>query len=346
MVFWSMQEHNAHARRSLAATLPSSAAVGPHWLHLAERVRLFVELTKPRITLMVLVSACGGALLAPAALPADRLALLLVVLAGVVGAANALNCWLERDSDRLMARTADRPLPTRRLASHSGLLFGLALAIVSVPLLGVAVNPLTGALGALALLSYVAVYTPLKRISPLALHVGAVPGALPPLMGWTAATGSIEVPGLTLFLVMFFWQLPHFSAIAMFRRDEYARANLQVVTLRWTDRLTRAHALATTALLTPLSLVLYTEGVVGIAYACAATGLGLWFLAVGVWVWRPVHNKAGARKFFFASLVYLTGLFAALVIDGLWAALSSASVTGLVKNWLPEVLLQTAVAAA
>src|SRR3974390_1136186 len=161
-------------------------------------VRDLVSLTKPRITAMVLVTGAAGACLAPGRMGATTLLLSLVGTALVVGSANALNMWWERDVDGLMERTRSRPLPAGRLSADLALAFGLALGAVSVPMLFL-VNAATGLLGLVSLVSYVAVYTPLKRHTHLALLVGAVPGAMPPLMGWTTATGSIGLGGGLLF---------------------------------------------------------------------------------------------------------------------------------------------------
>ncbi|MCA3012209.1 MAG: protoheme IX farnesyltransferase, partial [Myxococcaceae bacterium] len=184
----------------------------------AALVRDLASLTKPRLSGLVLFTTAGGMWLSGAPLTWWSWLVALLGTAGTVGAANAFNCYLERDSDRFMARTAVRPLPQARLEPVVALGFASALALVSVPVLFVGVNALTGALGLLALTSYVLVYTPMKSRTHWAMVVGAVPGALPPLMGWTAATGRIEGPGLVLFAILFVWQMPHFIAIALFRK--------------------------------------------------------------------------------------------------------------------------------
>src|SRR5439155_3385439 len=139
----------------------------------------------------------------------------------VVGAANALNCYLERESDALMRRTRDRPLPAGRVEPWVALALGVGVASTSIPLLGWATNALTALLALVALVTYVGVYTPMKQRSGLALFVGAVPGAIPPLMGWTAVTGRLETGGLALFAILFCWQLPHFLAISIYLADDY-----------------------------------------------------------------------------------------------------------------------------
>jgi protoheme IX farnesyltransferase len=290
---------------STSVTQPSLAGI----------VRDLVSLTKPRITLLVVVTAAGGMWLAPErpALVAALVALLATAL--VVSSANALNCWMERDSDRHMSRTAKRPLPAGRLDARLALGFGLGLGAVAVPALSLAVNPLTGLLGAFALVSYVWIYTPLKQRSWTALLVGAVPGALPPLMGWTAATGKLELPGIVLFGILFLWQVPHFIAIALFRREEYERAGIRVMPSVLGERRAKLHAVLYCAALVPLSLLLVPLGVAGKIYAAVALVLGAVFLGVCVRGLRPGAGAAWARKLFGISLVYLTLLFAALVVD-------------------------------
>ena len=189
----------------------------------------YVSLAKPRITALVVFTTASGLWLAPIR-PSPGI--ILVTLLGTVlavASANVLNMYLERETDALMSRTMRRPLPARRMDPRIALRFGLLLGTVSLPLLSLAVGPLPGLLVAIALVSYVLLYTPMKRRSPASLLVGAVAGAVPPLIGWTAATGTFDLPGLLLFAVMFLWQVPHFLAITLFRRDDYARAGLLVL---------------------------------------------------------------------------------------------------------------------
>ena len=206
----------------------------------------------------------------------------------VVGSANALNMYIERVTDGLMARTRNRPLPTGRLPAGLALGFGLALGAVSVPLLAFAVNAITGLLAAFALLSYVLVYTPLKRRTTASLLIGAVPGAIPPLLGWTAVTGRVEWPGVLLFAIMFLWQVPHFLAIATFRRDDYARAGLKVLPVERGDRVTRVHVVAYLVALLAVTFALVATGIGGRFYLGSAIVLGAGFLGV-----RPLGPAAG-----------------------------------------------------
>jgi len=278
-------------------------------------LRDLVALTKPRITLMVIITTLGGLWLAPGEVPMVTILATLVATAMVVGAANTLNCWLERDSDAFMARTKNRPLPSGRLDPRWALGLGLALGAISVPVLTLVVNPLTGLLAAIALVSYVWIYTPMKQRSPAALLVGSVPGALPPLMGWTAATGELSAPGIVLFGILFLWQLPHFLAIAMFREREYTKAGIKVMpAVRGLPR-TKRHAIMYAGALIPVSLMLVPLGIAGTIYLVAAAVLGTAYL---VWALLGLRAEAGnrwARQLFLASLVYLPLLFAALALD-------------------------------
>lgn len=274
-----------------------------------------LSLTKPRLSSLVLCTCAGGMWLAPGRLTPAHWLLTLLGTAGTVGAANALNCYVERDIDRAMPRTRNRPLPAGRMEPSVALAFAVALAAVSLPVLAVGSNLLTTGLGLLALVTYVGVYTPLKLHSDAAMLVGAVPGALPPLMGWTAVTARLDGPGLLLFAILFAWQLPHFLAIALFRKAEYRAAGLLTVPLRLGDDASRWWMVATTAALVPLTLALVPLHVAGTFYLAVAALLGAGFLAVQGWGALKRLGHGWARKSFFFSLVYLAGLFAALFLD-------------------------------
>ncbi|TNF63126.1 MAG: protoheme IX farnesyltransferase [Deltaproteobacteria bacterium] len=280
-------------------------------------VRDLIALTKPRITLMVLVTAAGGMWLAPGSLDVTSMAAMLLTTGMVVGAANTLNCYLERDSDRLMARTANRPLPDRRLEPSWALVLGVLMGLFAVPTLTIAVNPVTGLLGLIALISYVAIYTPMKQYTPAALFVGALPGALPPLMGWTAVTGSIDLPGLVLFGVLFFWQIPHFIAISIFRQEEYERAGLKVLPSVRGVRSAKVQSAIYAAALWAVSLLLVPYGLAGAIYLVTAVVVGGYFFWMAIRGFKAEDSNVWAKKFFVASLIYLTALFAALIIDAL-----------------------------
>jgi protoheme IX farnesyltransferase len=278
-----------------------------------------IALTKPRITVMVVLTTLGGAWLAARGQIAgpvrwQQLVLALIGTALIVAGANVLNMYLERDSDALMERTRSRPLQAGRMAPEVALVFGLALSAVSLPLLTFGVNPISGLLAAIALVSYVLAYTPLKRRTTAALLIGAVPGAIPPLLGWTAMAGAIERPGVLLFGIMFLWQVPHFLAIATFRRDDYARAGLKVLPVERGDRVTRRHIVGYLIALLIVSLLLAREGIGGPAYLVSAIVLGAAFLGVGIWGLRPSAGPRWARGLFFGSMIYLVLLLAALMV--------------------------------
>lgn len=275
----------------------------------------YLSLTKPRLSGLVLFTTAGGMWLSGVAAPWWTWLCAMAGTAGTVGAGNALNCVMEKDSDGCMARTARRPLPAGRLGQGSALAFALALLAVSLPLLWWGVNPLTGALGTLALLTYVLAYTPLKSRTHWAMEVGAVSGALPPLMGWTAATGRIELPGLVLFGVLYLWQLPHFIAIAMFRKAEYRAAGLTSLPLARGDSVARWSAVVALVALLLVSLAPAWVGLSGAAYLFAAVPLGVGFLGYGVLGAVRGGGAGWARRLFRVSLAHLTLLFVALGVD-------------------------------
>lgn len=288
-----------------------AAAVRPSPLAVARDV---VALGKPRLATLVVCTAAGGMWLAPGHRDAVRAAALLLGTTLVVGAANALNNWLERQVDGRMHRTRARPLPAGRLDPRVALALGLGVPAAALPALAWFTNGLTATLAALALFSYVVVYTPLKQRSPLALFVGAVPGAIPPLMGWTAVTGRIDLPGLALFAVLFFWQLPHFLAVSIYLKDDYARGGFRVFALVHGERAAVVATLATSVLLVPVTLSLVPLGLAGPAYGVAAAALGgglVAFAISGLWAEVPVR---WARSFFLGTLGYLTLLLAAILI--------------------------------
>ncbi len=275
-----------------------------------------LELTKPRITALVVFTTAAGLWLAPSRPSLQIVVLALIGTAMVVAAANVLNMYLERDTDALMPRTMRRPLPSRRIDPRRALLFGVLLAAVSIPLLAAFVGAIPGLLAAIALVSYVLIYTPLKRRTAAALLVGSVAGAMPPLIGWTAATGRIDLPGLLLFAVLFLWQVPHFLAITLLRRREYARAGLIVQANEPAgDREARRNIVLYTVALVAVSLMFIPLGVGGTVYLVSAVASGALFLALGVQGLRADPCERWARREFLGSLAYLTVLLAGLLLD-------------------------------
>jgi protoheme IX farnesyltransferase len=282
-------------------------------------VRDFVALAKPRITAMVLITTAGGIWLAPGRVAWPTIVLALIGVTLIVSGANALNMYIERDLDGLMKRTKNRPLPTGRLAPRPALIFGVVTSVIAVPILGFGVNGTTALLALLANLLYVLAYTPLKQRSHFALQVGAVPGAIPPLLGWTAATGRVDTGGLVLFGILFLWQIPHFHAIALFRKLEYGRAGMVVLPNIEGDDATKHAVLRYAGALVVTSLLLVPLHIAHLGYLFAAIALGAAFLGAAAYGLRPRQTERSARITFATSLVYLVGLFAAIVVDGILA---------------------------
>lgn len=278
-----------------------------------------LALTKPRITAMTLIVGGGAMLLSPGAISLADAALVLLGMALVVGGAGALNMWLERDVDALMERTATRPLPARRLPAGAALVLGLALSLASLPLLWIHGSPLTAGLAAFSLFVYVLVYTPMKRTSPWALVVGAVPGAMPALLGSTGVVHGFERVGLAVFAVAFLWQLPHFLAISIYRERDYVNAGHRVLSATASLETARFALVATSVALAFMGVALWPLGVGGPAYAAVAVVLGLWIvvLALRSGGSERARIEEWARRVFVASLVYQTVLFGALVADHL-----------------------------
>jgi protoheme IX farnesyltransferase len=273
-----------------------------------------VQLTKPAITRMVLATTWCGAVIAPGSLRVERLVWTLVGTALVVGSANALNMFVEADVDALMARTRGRPIPSGRLHADVALWFGLVIGFVGIPILDLLVNPLTALVAGSSLLIYVLAYTPMKRVSPLAVWVGAVPGAVPPLLGWTSQTGAVGVGGMSLFLVLFVWQVPHFHAIAIFRKEEYQRAALQVLPVTRGVAYTKAVIAALLGVGLGVSALPALAGLGGTTYQIAAVVLGVPYFVLGLCGLSPSADTKWARRLFFASMPYLLGLYVALVV--------------------------------
>lgn len=297
-----VESHPIASGREIPADAISSATV-----------RDLLDLAKPRITSMVVFTTAMGLWLAPGAIGAGRTLVLLLGTALLVGSANTLNCWYERETDGLMLRTRHRPLPSGRLEPGIALALGIGCGVFAIGLLALAVNPLTALLGAVAHTTYVLVYTPLKKISPWALEIGAIPGAIPPLMGYTAATGALALPGWFLFGILFFWQIPHFLAIAIYLEDDYRRGGLKVLSVtRGPISAARWLAVYTVALIA-VSLLAQPLQLAGAAYTVAAALLGAGFLAFARrGVTGPVEG-AWARRTMLYSIAWLTALMFALV---------------------------------
>jgi protoheme IX farnesyltransferase len=258
-------------------------------------------------------TAAAGLWLAPGAPDVKVAICTLIGTLFLVGSANTLNMYLERDVDARMERTRRRPLPAGRIAAEAALWFGVVQALIAVPLLTFGANALVGLLGAASLLVYVLVYTPMKQVTPLSLLVGAVPGAMPPLLGWTAALGKPSLAGLALFGVIFFWQVPHFVAIAMFRKDDYVAAGLKVLPAVRGEGAARRTIVGYLVLQVAVTLALVPLGIGGTPYLVGAVILGAGVLAQGISGLARGAGAPWARGVFFASLAYLPILFALMV---------------------------------
>lgn len=279
----------------------------------------FLELTKPRVTFMVVLTAIAGFYMATQS--AIDLLLLLNLVVGtalVAGGTSALNQLVEIEIDRRMKRTSKRPLPAGRLAPRAALLFGVSISTAGILYLLLLVNALTSLLAAATLISYVFIYTPMKRTSPMSTVVGAIPGALPPVGGWTAVRGELSIEAGILFAILFFWQLPHFLAIAWLYREDYARGGLRVLPVIDEDGdSTSRYILSNTLALLTISLMPTLIGISGHLYFWGAILLGAGFLLSGIRVSRQRTQK-NARKLLLASVVYLPCLLLLMSLDKVW----------------------------
>jgi protoheme IX farnesyltransferase len=300
------------------ATLRASARRGTR--DIGAVVRAYVSLTKPRIVELLLVTTIPAMMLAAGGWPS--LATVLVVLVGgalAAGAASALNCYIDRDIDQLMRRTKRRPLPAHSVTPRSALIFGLTLAVVSLVLMAAFTNWLATALTAGAIAYYDIVYTLwLKRRTPQNTFWGGVCGAAPVLIGWAAVTGSVSLGGWALFAVVFFWQMPHFYALAIKYKDDYARAGIPMLPVVRSAARVNREILLFTGLTVAASLAAWPLGL-GLLYGCTAIAAGALFLGEAVLL--TVRSRRGEplkpMRLFHGSVTYLTILFIAVAIDAL-----------------------------
>jgi protoheme IX farnesyltransferase len=271
-----------------------------------------VALVKPRIMAMAVLTAAGAMTLAPVHVSLVRALLLVTGVGLIVGAANTLNMWLERDVDCLMSRTKHRPLPDHRLLPQTALVAGAIEGAIALPVLAI-VGIVPAALGLVALLLYVGVYTPMKQRTHHAAWIGAVPGAMPALMGWTAATGRIDVAGLAVFGVLFFWQIPHTHAIAIYRQREYDAAGMKTLPSAKGVPAARRSIALYLIVQVAISFTPWLLGVAGLPYVIAATVLGAMVLVQGL---RGDGSAKWAREVFLTSIIYMPILFAVMVVSG------------------------------
>lgn len=295
---------------------PGIAALEGEPLTTRERIAAYTELTKPRITFLIVLTAAAGFCLASTR-GVNYVALLSAMLGiGLLSSGIAtLNQYIERDLDGLMRRTADRPLPSGKLLPWEALWFGVALTALGEVYLAAFVNPLTALLGLIVIAGYLFGYTPLKTRSTLSTLVGAFPGAMPPLVGWTAARGDLSLEAWVLFAILFLWQFPHFLAIAWMYREDYSRAGiLMLPVVEPEGRITAQQIIAYTVMLLPVSLLPTVLGLSGKLYLLGAIILGLAFLYSSV---RAAFSKSRqqARRLLLASVFYLPLLFILMVFD-------------------------------
>jgi protoheme IX farnesyltransferase len=280
------------------------------------KARAYFDLLKCRLSLTVAFSGAFGYLLASAQ-PVDWTKLTVFSLGGffITGAANILNQMIEKDLDKLMSRTSQRPLPSGRLNMAEALGFAIVLTIVGAGLLFTYVSVLSGLLSFLSLVLYAFVYTPLKRVGPIAVLVGAIPGALPPLIGWAAATGELGVGAFTLFAIQFVWQFPHFWAIAWVLDEDYRKAGFKLLPSSGGRNINTAFQIMIyTLFLIPLGVLPAKFGLIGINAACVATVCGTLFLMQTFYLMKECSNKA-ALRLMFGSFLYLTIVQIAFLMD-------------------------------
>ncbi|MCA1574315.1 MAG: heme o synthase [Acidobacteria bacterium] len=281
-----------------------------------DRVAAYVELTKPRITfLIVLTAAAGFALASPGRVDYPAMLTAMVGIALLSSGIATLNQFMEKDLDGLMRRTANRPLPSGKLSPWEALAFGIGLTVLAEIYLAVLVNPLSAVLGLTVISGYLFAYTPLKTRTSLSTFVGAFPGAVPPLIGWASARGSIGVEAWVLFAILFLWQFPHFLAIAWMYREDYTRAGILMLPVVEPDgRVTGQQIVMYTVMLLPVSLLPTLLGTAGKIYFVGAIIFGLAFLYFSV---RAAFSKSrqAARHLLLASVIYLPFLFILMVLD-------------------------------
>ena len=285
-------------------------------MSIVEKLKDMFRLIKPNLTFMVVISSVIGYLIASKG-PVNLWLPLLVFIGGVMvtGSANAINQILEIDTDAIMTRTQTRPLPQNRLSKAEAWAFALVVGITGVVLFGMVFNWLAAGISFISLLIYAFAYTPLKRISPIAVFVGAFPGAFPPLIGWTAASGSLELGAWVLFSLQFFWQFPHFWAIGWLAYDDYTAAGMKMLpSAEGKTRFTGIQCMLYSIVLIPMPLLARMEGFVGNMGVIIAIVLGFIYFLAAVNFFVKNNDKA-ARQLMYTSFFYLPLTLLALLID-------------------------------
>lgn len=296
-------------------TLSLSRARGDAFTGDDARVGDYLALLKPRVMSLVVFTGFAGLIAAPGSLHPMLAAVAVLCIAVGAGAAGAINMWYDRDIDAIMQRTRWRPIPSGRVAPAEALGFGVVLSLFSVMLMGIAVNWLAAGLLAFANAFYVFVYTAwLKRRTPHNIVIGGAAGAFPPMIGWAAVTGTIEIESIVLFLIIFMWTPPHFWSLALYRAGDYAAAGVPMLPVVAGAAETRRQILIYSLILTPLALAPCALGFAGWLYGAVAGLLGLAFVALALQVKRETGSVA-ARRLFGFSILYLFAVFAALIAE-------------------------------
>jgi len=278
----------------------------------------YIQILKPRVMSLVVFTGFVGLVMAPGHLHPVLAAVAVLCIAVGAGASGAINMWYDRDIDRLMPRTAMRPLPAGRMMPGEALGFGIVLAVGAVAVMGLAVNWVAAQLLALTIVFYIFVYTIwLKRRTPQNIVIGGAAGALPPLIGWAAVTGDVGWGAVALFAIVFFWTPPHFWALSLYRAGEYAAAGVPMLPVVAGPRETKRQMLLYTLMLWPATLAPWLFGLAGPVYGVSAGALSLMFTGTAIRVWRDDSDRAerSARQMFAFSLVYLFLVFAALLLE-------------------------------
>lgn len=276
-----------------------------------------VDLTKPKLSGLVLSTALVGMMISPLEIPFFKALWALLLIGMVVMGGTTLNCFMEKDIDGLMERTKDRPLPSGRMKPRLALVLGMSLILIAVPLLAFTINWITAGLGVLAAVLYLFSYTPMKQKSELAVYVGAIPGAIPPVMGWTTLSGALDPMAGILFLILFVWQLPHFLAISIYHAEDYDAANIKVYPNLKGMSATRNYIFGFTLLLAATAIMPSIWGGASTAYRNCAIGLSLMFIILSMMAFGENKEikfmKSWARKYFIASIIYLPLLLGAMI---------------------------------
>jgi heme o synthase len=275
----------------------------------------YLALLKPRVMSLVVFTGFAGLIVAPGELPPSLAVLAVICIAVSAGAAGAINMWYERDIDALMERTKDRPIPAGKISPDKALIFGILLNILPVIVMGYLLNWVAAALLAFAAGFYIFIYTIwLKRRTPHNIVIGGAAGAIPPMIGWAAVTGSITLDSIVLFLIIFMWTPPHFWALALYREGDYAKAGVPMLPVVSGASETRRQILIYTLLLLPLTFAPLILGTAGLIYGITAGILGAYFFWLTIKIIRSQNDKS-ARRLFGFSIIYLFALFAALIIE-------------------------------